>query len=52
MSEGLTSKPFLAALNAAQSSAERHAFRGLRAVLATDTWLDVSLSFAEDIGGV
>jgi hypothetical protein len=22
------------------------------AVLATDTWLDVSLSFAEDIGGV
>jgi len=51
MSDGLARKPFLAALNAAQGAAERHAFRGLRSVLATDTWLDVSLSFAEDIGG-
>jgi len=51
VSEGLARKPILAALNAAQSSAERHAFRGLRAVLATDTWLDESLSFATDESG-
>ena len=51
VSGGIARKPFLTALNAAQRTAERHAFRGLRAVLATDTWLDESLSFAQDIGG-
>ena len=51
VSGGVGRKPFLTALNAAQRSAERHAFRGLRSVLATDTWLDESLSFAQDISG-
>lgn len=46
----LARKPFLAALDAAQRAAERHAFRGLRSVLGTDTWLEESLSFAEDVG--
>ena len=51
VSGGAGRKPFLTALNAAQRAAERHAFRGLRSVLATDTWLDESLSFAQDISG-
>lgn len=50
VSENLARKPFLASLDAAQRAAERHAFRGLRSVLVTDTWLEESLSFAEDVG--
>lgn len=50
MSDNLARKPFLAALDAAQRAAERHAFRGLKSVLVTDTWLEESLSFAEDVG--
>ena len=50
VSGGVARKPFLAALDAAQRAAERHAFRGLKSVLGTDTWLEESLSFAEDAG--
>jgi preprotein translocase subunit SecA len=50
LSGGAARKPFLAALDAAQRAAERHAFRGLKSVLGTDTWLEESLSFAEDAG--
>lgn len=50
VSGGVARKPFLAALDAAQRAAERHAFRGLKSVLGTDTWLEESLSFAEDVG--
>lgn len=38
----------LAALNRAQKSAERQAFRQLGTVLATDNWLEESLGFAEE----
>lgn len=38
----------LSALNAAQKSAERQAYRRLHSVLATDTWLEESLSFATE----
>lgn len=50
VSGGVARKPFLAALDAAQGAAERHAFRGLKSVLGTDTWLEESLAFAEDAG--
>ncbi|WFB36456.1 hypothetical protein P3T73_01590 [Kiritimatiellota bacterium B12222] len=39
----------LSALNAAQKSAERQAFRRLGSVLSTDNWLDESLSFATEV---
>jgi len=42
-------KAVLTALNAAQKSAERQSFRRLGTVLATDNWLDRSLSFAQEV---
>jgi len=42
-------KAVLASLDFAQKSAERQSFRRLDSVLATDTWLDRSLSFAEEV---
>lgn len=39
----------LSALRGAQTSAERQAFRRLGSVLATDNWLDQSLSFAQEV---
>jgi preprotein translocase subunit SecA len=50
--KGLANNPnrtaVLSSLNAAQKSAERQAFRRLGSVLATDNWLDESLSFATE----
>lgn len=50
--KGLAGNPnrtaVLSALNAAQKSAERQAFRRLGSVLSTDNWLDESLSFATE----
>lgn len=40
------------AFDRAQRHAERLAFRRRRTVLSTDTWLDTSLSFADDGGGL
>jgi preprotein translocase subunit SecA len=50
--KGLAGNPnrtaVLSSLRAAQKSAERQAFRRLGSVLATDNWLDESLSFATE----
>ncbi len=43
-------KSVLLAMDRAQRSAERLAFRMRRSVLGADTWLDESLSFSEDPG--
>ncbi len=41
-------RPVAAAVRSAQAAAQRLAYRQRRSVLATDTWLDESLSFAPD----
>ncbi len=51
LARSLNDKAVLTAVDAAQRAAERQSFRRLHSLLATDNWLDVSLSFAEDIGG-